>query len=534
MVESLHLPTIRRRNRWVVLVVSSLFVFWAAVFIARTSTLAANGHRYFCLFDDAMISMRYADNLAHGRGLVWNAGERVEGYTNLLMTLLMAVPSAFLEKRLAVLAVQLFGVVVALGIARCSMRLADELFDPTSRLDPEISRVTGFTLGLLYYPLLYWTLMGMETGLVSLLLLVCLVASLRFLRCLDLPTLVAIAASGGLAFLTRADSVIVTGPLMALTLGRAWRAPRLSRRTVLWIGGLYLLLPAAQIAFRIAYYGSLAPVTYTLKLGGFPLGFRLRNAYHFLLPFLGQAGPLFVAATFGVIAGSGRRRLLALAVPFLLVCYQLAIGGDLSNYWRFPSPGVPVLLILALFGTHAAARWTLGRIVSSRWAVTLVGFVLLLGVVSRANQPFLPEILLRDDRNSAEDCRENVASALAIRALTGPTASVGVFMAGTVPYYSERRAIDFLGKNDPLVAALAPDLSGAVAWHGMTSVPGHNKYDLAYSIVSLRPTYIEGCRWGRQDVCTWAHEHYQEVVFDGRRLLFLRDSPLVDWRKARR
>src|SRR5688500_7701941 len=40
--------------------------------------------------DDAYISFRYADNLAAGRGLVYNAGERVEGYSNLLWTLVLA------------------------------------------------------------------------------------------------------------------------------------------------------------------------------------------------------------------------------------------------------------------------------------------------------------------------------------------------------------------------------------------------------------------------------------------------------------
>src|SRR5579862_1742677 len=45
------------------------------------------GVRYFVLRDDAMISMRYAYNLAHGQGLVWNAGDRVEGFTNLGWTL---------------------------------------------------------------------------------------------------------------------------------------------------------------------------------------------------------------------------------------------------------------------------------------------------------------------------------------------------------------------------------------------------------------------------------------------------------------
>src|SRR5690606_452754 len=38
--------------------------------------------RWVC--DDAFISFRYAQNLIDGHGLVFNAGERVEGYTNFL------------------------------------------------------------------------------------------------------------------------------------------------------------------------------------------------------------------------------------------------------------------------------------------------------------------------------------------------------------------------------------------------------------------------------------------------------------------
>jgi hypothetical protein len=42
------------------------------------------------LSDDSFISFRYAQQLVHGNGLVYNAGERVEAYTNLLWTLLLA------------------------------------------------------------------------------------------------------------------------------------------------------------------------------------------------------------------------------------------------------------------------------------------------------------------------------------------------------------------------------------------------------------------------------------------------------------
>src|SRR4051812_9407292 len=40
--------------------------------------------------DDAYITYRYARNLVRGFGLVYNPGERIEGYTNFLWTLLVA------------------------------------------------------------------------------------------------------------------------------------------------------------------------------------------------------------------------------------------------------------------------------------------------------------------------------------------------------------------------------------------------------------------------------------------------------------
>src|SRR5581483_8072602 len=44
--------------------------------------------------DDAYVSYRYAANLTAGRGLVFNAGQRVEGISNLAWTLLLAVAHA--------------------------------------------------------------------------------------------------------------------------------------------------------------------------------------------------------------------------------------------------------------------------------------------------------------------------------------------------------------------------------------------------------------------------------------------------------
>ncbi len=83
------------RHAFAIVGIGACFIAWASLFIYRSSVVGIDGRRYFCLFDDAMISMRYAWNLSHGSGLVWNPGEYVEGYTNPLWTLVMS-PATFL------------------------------------------------------------------------------------------------------------------------------------------------------------------------------------------------------------------------------------------------------------------------------------------------------------------------------------------------------------------------------------------------------------------------------------------------------
>jgi hypothetical protein len=85
--------------------------------------VAIDGKRYFSLFDDAMISMRFAWNFSHGSGLVWNPGEYVEGYTNFLMTLVMSVATLLFNERFAVLAIQIFGILTVIGVVWQASRL---------------------------------------------------------------------------------------------------------------------------------------------------------------------------------------------------------------------------------------------------------------------------------------------------------------------------------------------------------------------------------------------------------------------------
>src|SRR5436189_992982 len=63
---------------------------WVALGAAIVWLLVREWHYAGWMDDDAFISFRYAQNLAEGNGLVFNPGERVEGYTNFLWVLLLA------------------------------------------------------------------------------------------------------------------------------------------------------------------------------------------------------------------------------------------------------------------------------------------------------------------------------------------------------------------------------------------------------------------------------------------------------------
>lgn len=128
-----------------------------------------------------------------------------------------------------------------------------------------------------------------------------------------------------------------------------------------------------------------------------------------------------------------------------------------------------------------------------------------------------------------------INTAIVLNQILGKDATIGVFAAGTIPFFVDRNAYDFLGKCDKTVACFKPDLSGAVSWGGMRSVPGHNKYDLNYSLKKMKPTYIEESylgagKWGRDDVFEFVRHNYLLFITDsGLHLLLKEHSPDVLW-----
>lgn len=510
----------------------SAFVAWSALFIWKASFIGPDGKRYFCLSDDAMISMRYAWNLSHGHGLVWNIGERVEGFTNILMTLIMAIFTFLFDKRLAVLAVQLLGILTVIVSALCSLKLLDEL----KRLEPDSSSGASgplcLALCLAYYPFVYWTLMGVETGLIATLVIVGLWFALRFGRTRNGNDAVMAAVWFGLAYLARPDSAVLGIVALFFCVLRSSEDPWCSVRALLFYA-VFILVP---LLFRLSYYGDLVPNTYHLKLEGMAFRNRLENGLLFIQPFLSSHALIFTLA--GVsLWRSERRSLVVFAMPLLMVCYQVLVGGDFApGYWRMNSTVMPIVVVLAVLGAETIMKGVFGTLQKKTAVCAAVGIAAL--ALLSANLSYLSEILfkVRPYGTVFNESQFRVSYALSELAKTNRF-TVGIFAAGTVPYFTGFQAIDFLGKTDRYIASLRAEVPGPLQWGGMFSVPGHNKFDFDYSIKKLKPTYVQlnpwwpGIKFGKYDLNEWTKPEYVVVKYGGLRLALLRDSPDVAWNK---
>jgi len=529
-------------ERLLIILISIGFTLWGAGFIHKSSFITLDGRRSFSLFDDAMISMRYAWNFSHGNGLVWNPGEYVQGYTNLLMTLLMSLATLVFSKTVAVLFIQISGIVFMLLVAFLTMKIAEHVIRSPDKGSRAFVRILSFLCGLTYYPLAYWSLTGMETGLLTVLILSGIWTCFKHIQFQDQKMLLLSAVFFGLAFLTRNESIIIVPLVWGYIL---WETIETGahRKHLKWLGasvGLYLGIAAGQLLFQYLYYGDYFPNTYTLRLTGMALFDRLQNGIGFITLFLRETALIIALAVLGTSIDFKKNKMVLMLCIVTLIGYQVYVGGDAWNYWRMLAPIIPLAMILNIEALFVGFNWLLNRFLPEKIParlnrpgslVAVLVTILILPGILLVNARFLKEVFFRDKPFQSRSNHVNVNIAIALNDLLREDATIGVFWAGSIPYYTDRKSIDFLGKSDRYIARLPPDMSGDIASMGMTSLPGHNKYDLNYSIVFLQPTYVQGFTWGGQDVSSWAAHKYVEVLYKGNTLYLLKDSPSVFWSK---
>jgi arabinofuranosyltransferase len=457
------------------------------------------GEDVWWLDDDMMISLRYAWNFAAGDGLVWNVGEKVEGISNPLWTLLLVVPHWLTSPNLVSLWVIVLNAILFVVLLLLTYRLTRALGG-----DGLVAGLAALALST-YAAAVHWAVAGGETVLLSILLVG---MALALIEPRTARGLFVAAILGGLAFWTRMDAAIVVGVLSVLAgLARGTAPPRSE-----WMKAFFVLLafPALLTVLRLFYYGELLPNTYYLKATGWDG--RTISGLHYVARLLGQHGLLLGLAVAAILR---RRRALPILLAIVAqLAYLVYIGGDELPRQRFFVAIAPLLFATAFLGAQQIAERVAEALAGGESPRPVLVLPLLALGVAGLGAATYPGLVSPESEIRRRSEQANCYLGLMIRENTDEDASAAHFWAGATAYFSERRGIDFLGKCDRHVARL----DGA---HGLIR-PGHNKFDFHYSlglepdvIVSAIPGYagaaqIDAIRKGPYRVFT---ELYEEPEF---------------------
>jgi len=439
-----------------------------AALIAIAAAAAWHAAALRCVVDDAYISFRYAGNLVAGHGLVFNPGERVDGYTNFLWTVLVGAGMACGASAEA----------TSLGLGIASMAL---LGFTTDALGTAVFawRWSGrlLALGLLAAlgPVLLWCVSGLETGLFAAVVVGALAVHVRGGKGEGsrwFPGLLF-----GVATLVRPDGALFAS-VAAVHLGvRAVCAHPGDRsatlRATAAFAAAYALVVVPYWSWRTWYYDALLPNTFYAKTSSAALA-DLGFAY--VRTFVTEY-PLFVAAlAIGVVAAVSRDTparsrspaLLLVALVVVWTGYVIRAGGDYMPLARLL---VPVLPIGVLFATEACVSF--GRFGAGRRARGAVAVALFAGVAGACLLPSyrsattperlgLVDTVLHEKRKMAEW----LAVGRLLRAICPRDTTLAVSNAGAIPYCSGLFAIDQSGLCDRYTARVDSD-----PW--VLDYPGH-------------------------------------------------------------
>lgn len=433
----------------------------------------ALGYLFF-VEDDSYISMRYAERLLAGRGLTWNDGEYVEGYSNLLWVLATALLGALgLDLVDATRVLGLSGALAAVAAVAWAYRAST----PRYAL-PALAG--GFVLAAVeHVPV--WAVGGLETCMLAGLLAWALVTCYPLLTPMLAPTRAVIVPGAllGLVCLTRPDGPLFTAAAcLGLLLVRG--PSRASVRLATALAAIPLTCTLGQVAFRVIYYGDPLPNTAHAKLG-FSLQRVVGGALHLGPAFL-YAAPVVVAAAWAFVLArrdpAALRRLRFLAVALVLwTVYAVCIGGDTFRGRRHFVPDIVVLALMVAEGARVAVH--LGaRARQIAWAAFAV-----LGAALVQLQPHDARL----PRAEWAWPQDGVAIGEFLRSAFGEQQPLlAVEPAGGPPYASRLPAVDMLGLNDPVLAHMRPETFGS-------GRVGHELGDGEYTL-SRRPDILMFCR----------------------------------------
>lgn len=459
--------------------------------------LVAHSLVYNFITDDAYISFVYARNLAEHGELVFNLGQYVEGYTNFLWTVLLAlgmlvdIPPEISARVLAAVFA-----IVTLVVASRTVERALGRTSPWSALPALLlAASSGYAC---------WTSGGLETQLFTMLVVIAIDG---VVAAEDVDGDAGMYRAGialALAAMTRPEGLLVAAVLGVVRIV----CNLVARRSVvslpeLFGAVLFLTLWGPWFAWRFWYYGHLFPNTYYVKASGeWAAPHLAKEMYkagtYYVWVWLNQTKLLYAlpVALLGLAAARPRTPRFALGLACALIAavyipYTISVGGDFMGLHRFIMP----LFVVAAVAVTLGLEWLVARVPERfRTYVAVAACAAVLGafVVTQV------ELTRKSVRwgNFAADRGIDTPAFLIV--YTEDRAAIGKAMekcfrpsdfsivggAGAQPYYGRMRAIDVFGLVSERVAHEEKRVRARA---------GHTKFASDTLIAQYDPTFIFSC-----------------------------------------
>lgn len=401
------------------------------------------GKRY--PFDDAFITFRYSDNLAHGRGLVWNVGGApTEGYTNLLYVILLA-PFALIGLDLLLVS-QLINCIAVILSAILIYKICRGL---TISLFEQERRWPSLLIALLFYatPLIWVNaLSALETSAFAFLLLLAVYLFQRALQyeeidqnALDLSFYVCF-----LAALTRPEGGLL-GIIFIVLLLPSYDIKSNARRSFL----IYFLFPATlYVVWKYFYFGALLPNSFLLKVESPQNSGKWIHGLQYERLFLTSTLAISMASLFALRYFARSRTIQAILLwCFLILAFYLLPEPLMGFYDRYLISVEVFLFILAGVGLLSMLehRGFFARTILTAFLV----------VFHLADTYYAPRAV--EARSEHQEILNDRYKAIAaeLNEIPGHENMTLAFMdAGVIPYYSHLKVIDMVGLNNNEIARL--------------------------------------------------------------------------------
>lgn len=422
---------------------------------------------YNFMSDDGFIVLRYASNLVHGEGLVFNPGDRVEGFSSWSWVLLIAGGQSLGCD--PVVFARVAGVGAGLLTIAVSLLLG---FSLTPAGASSGWALWGPLVVAANAPFACWAPAGLETALYG-----CLLTATAWAATTERTR--ALAALSTLCLLTRPEAVLLI-VVLAVLRGRVrddtWRST-----LRVWIFPAAALL--GQSVCRWLYYGDLLPNTFYAKTGG--SWAQWARGFHYLLDYAGdhEGLPLMVVPVVVGLAAADRR--LRMVAGLVVATWASIVweGGDGLPMYRFMVPVVPLAAVLLGAVTARGYQIVMAYLGPAAVAPRVAVMTLLAAVACvHARAPGMDAHYGNYEYQEEVEVPRWARVGLWLRNEARPEDSFASVPIGAVAYYSGLRTYDMVGLTDRHIAHRQMPAMG----HG---IAGHEKHDGAY-IVSQRPTYL--------------------------------------------